>query len=73
MKSQKIHSQSDNSILYDIFSRMIELQKQIKKSDGNKNEIEFLNLEYSALMDFVDGISNYPKLSGENGTSGNSE
>lgn len=72
MNSKEIDSQRDNSVLYDIFSRMIELQKQIKKS-SNKNEIEFLNAEYSHLMDFVDGISCYPKLSGENGINSNSE
>ena len=52
---------------------MIELQKQIQQSSGNKNEIECLNAEYSNLMDFVDNISDYPKLSGESESSSKGE
>jgi hypothetical protein len=64
--------QTDTTKLDNIFSRMIELQKQIKQSSG-KNEIECLNAEYSNLMDFVDNISDYPKLSGESESSSKGE
>jgi hypothetical protein len=72
-QTKKIQSQTSTTELDNIFSRMIELQQQIKQSSGNKNEIEFLNAEYSNLMDFVDNISDYPKLSGENEISSKGE
>ena len=71
--TKQIRSQSITRELDSIFSRMIELQKQIQQSSGNKNEIECLNAEYSNLMDFVDNISDYPKLSGESESSSKGE
>jgi hypothetical protein len=66
MKSkEEIQQQKDETELDHIFSRMIHLRREIKKS-FNENERKFLNEEYSNLMDFLDGISDYSKLSGEN-------